>query len=346
MQHKLEVLQKFVRERKLNALLIENPIDLFYLTGMSFSQGYLVVQESESTLFVDARYIEKAKKISFLPVVLNEKKAFMKGLSGVVGFDSAFMTYEEYSRLEKEFPEILWEAVPSPLKEMRRCKTPGEIAALRRAARLSYEGMLHIKGLLQEGISEEELAFAFEWFCRKKGASSLSFEPIIAFGPNSASPHHRAGKALLQKGQVVLMDVGAVVDHYHGDLTRISFFGEADPKLLYFFHVVKRAQQKAMQAVRPGVLIGHLDEIVRQEFRSEGLEELFTHSLGHGVGLETHESPRVRFDGEDADLALKPGMVITLEPGLYQPSLGGIRYEDMVLVTEDGHENLCGHVEF
>jgi Xaa-Pro aminopeptidase len=270
----------------------------------------------------------------------------MKNLSGSIGFDSAFMTYEEYRALEKGFPEVRFEAIASPLKSIRAIKTPDEIAALKRAALLTYEGLLHIKGLLQEGISEEELAFAFEWFCRKKGASGLSFDPIIAFGPNSAYPHHRAGKALLRKGQVVLMDVGAVVDEYHGDLTRVAFFGEADPKVVYFLHVVRRAQQKALEAIRPGVSVGRLDEIVRQEFRLEGVEELFTHSLGHGIGLETHEYPRIRFDGEDAGLLLTPGMVFTLEAGLYQASVGGVRYEEMIVVTEDGYENLCGHAEF
>ncbi len=346
MQRKIESLQKILKEHHLDALIIESPIDLFYLTGLEVSKGYLVVKPSGSTLFVDSRYIEMARKLSFLPVELNEKKSFMKGLHGSIGLDSAFMTYEEYRALEKGFPDLLFVAVPSPLKHMRAVKTPDEMAALKRAAHLTYEGLLHMKGLLREGISEEELAFAFEWFCRNKGASGLSFEPIVAFGPNSAYPHHRAGKTLLQKGQIVLMDVGAVVDHYHGDLTRVAFFGEADPKLLYFLQVVKRAQNQALEAVRPGVSVGRLDEIVRQEFQREGLEELFLHSLGHGIGLETHEYPRIRFDGEDAGLMLAPGMVFTLEAGLYQAPLGGVRYEETIAVTEDGYENLCGHAEF
>lgn len=346
MQRKLEALQRIVTERKLDALLIQNPVDLFYLTGMNLSLGYLLIKPSGAALFVDARYFEMAQKTARLPVFLYGKKTFLKEISGSLGFDSAFMTYEEYSRLEKDFPSIRWQPFASPLAEMRMCKTPDEISALRRAAQVTLSGVAHIKGLFQEGISEEELAFAFEWYCRKHGASKLSFEPIIAFGPNSAYPHHRAGKTLLQKGQVVLMDVGAVVDHYHADLTRTTFFGEPDPELLHLFYMVKGALQKVVQAVRPGVSVGGLDEIVRQEFRNEGVEELFTHALGHSIGLETHEAPRIRFDAELANLLLKPGMVFALEPGLYLPSLGGIRLEEMILVTETGHENLCGHAEF
>ena len=122
-------------------------------------------------------------------------------------------------------------------------------------------------------------------------------------------------------------------------MTRCLFFGPPDPKIFNLFQVVKRAQKLAVDAVRPGVKIGTLDRIVREEFRKEGLEELFTHSLGHGIGLETHEYPRIKWDGEDADLILKPGMVFTIEPGLYKPGLGGIRYEDTLVVTESGSEN-------
>ena len=172
----------------------------------------------------------------------------------------------------------------------------------------------------------------------------MAFEPIIAFGENSAYPHYREGKARLRSGQIVLMDTGAIVDHYHGDRTRMAFFGEVDPKLMHLFNVVRRAHKNAVLAVRPGICFGELDQMVRDEFTKEGLEKLFTHSLGHGIGLETHEYPRVRAGSEDANLPLEPGMVFTIEPGLYQPGLGGVRYEDMILVTEDGHENLSGDV--
>jgi len=319
--------------------LIEEPADLYYLTGLSLSVGKLFAAPSGACLFVDGRYYGKAKQEAPCPVALIEsfKESLRKAKR--IAFDSAFVTYNGFSALKSSFPHVEWVPVSSPVKNLRLCKDPGEIAALKKAARLTWEGYQRIVQILKEGITEAEAALEFEIFCRKKGASGFSFETIIAFGENSAYPHYRAGNARLHKNQIVLIDAGAVIDKYHGDMTRVFFFGEPDPRLSRFFHLVRRAQQKAVAHVRPGVKLGELDQIVREEFRKENVEELYTHSLGHGIGLETHEYPRIKADGEDKDLILKPGMVFTIEPGLYQPGLGGARYEDTVLVTEIGCEN-------
>lgn len=322
--------------------MIENPIDLFYLTRLSLSKGILVITDKRAELFVDGRYFEAAQKQKDLTVRLYEKNSWAKYLKGSIGFDSTFTSFAQYEMLKSSWPEVMWKPLESPLKQMRAKKNPEEIAALKRAAELTAKGIQHIKSLLKEGISEEELAFSFEFFCRKNGASGLSFDPIIAFGENSAYPHYRTGKALLKKGDIVLMDVGCVVDHYRGDLTRVEFFGKADPRIDHFFQVVKKAHDKAVQAARPGIKVGQLDRMVRDEFRKEGMEEYFLHSLGHGIGLETHEYPRLRDQGEDGETLLEPGMVVTIEPGLYQAGLGGVRYEDMILVTDQGSINLSG----
>ncbi len=328
-------------ERSVDALVIENPVDLLYLTGVSLSKGLLVLKKEEACLFVDGRYLEAAKQSAPCRVEPSEGDGWVLFLAGKVGFDSGFVSYDGYQRLLKKAPQVEWIPISSPLKEMRICKNPKEIEALRRAAALTLAGYQHVHSLLKEGVSEEELAFAFEFFCRKKGATGLSFEPIIAFGENSACPHHRAGPTRLQKNQLVLIDVGAIVDGYRGDMTRVDFFGAVDPALSRLFTIVKTAQEMAIAAVRPGVKAGDLDRLVRDYFRREGVEELFTHSLGHGIGLETHESPRLKYKGEDGDIVLRPSMVFTIEPGLYQPGLGGVRYEDMILVTETGGEKLC-----
>lgn len=331
-------LRAMLKQVDLDVLLLENPVDLFYLTGLSLSKGSLVVKETELKLFVDSRYFAAAKRSCPYAVWLREQSALTECLQGKVGFDSLWTSYDQYSRLKQDASFAKWVPLAAPLKEMRARKEPDELAALRRAACLTKEGIAHIEQMLREGISEEELAWAFESFCRSRGASGLSFEPIIAFGEHSAYPHYRAGKTLLQKGQIVLMDVGAIVDHYRGDMTRVAFFGEVDPRIELLYDLVHKAFHRALEAVRPGVRIGLLDEIVREEFRKEGKEELYLHSLGHGIGLETHEYPRVRAKGEDAEKLLEPGMVITIEPGLYQPGLGGIRHEEMVIVTQQGYE--------
>jgi len=320
---------------------IEQEADLLYLTGMTLSKGRLLVDGKEPILFVDGRYYEKAKKEAPCSVQLwdEQKKIGEKR----IGFDSAFVTYEGYLALKKEFPHVEWIPMPKPLKMLRAIKEPKEIAALKKAADLTWRGYQKVVQKLKEGVSEEELALEFEMFCRKNGASGLSFSPIIAFGENSAYPHHRAGKSQLHQGQIVLVDVGAVVDQYRGDMTRIFYFGKPDPKVVRLEQIVKRAQKKALDYVKPGILLSKLDELVRAEFDKERVKQLYTHSLGHGIGLETHEFPRVKFDGEDRDVVLKPGMVFTIEPGLYQPGVGGVRIEDMILVTEQGHENFFAH---
>lgn len=317
--------------------LIEQTADLFYLTGLTLSKGRLLVKKGEATLFVDGRYLEWAKKEAPCAVALwNEIKTIQ---DTELGFDSAFVTYDGYLEMRQELPHIEWIPMPHPVQALRAVKEPTEIAALKKAAKLTWNGYKHIVELLKEGISEQELAFEFEVFCRKNGASSLSFSPIIAFGENGAYPHHRAGKSRLKKDQAVLIDVGAVVENYCGDMTRLVYFGKPDERIVHFQKLVKQAKEQAIQAIRPGVKIGWLDQIVQDFFESENVKLLYTHSLGHGIGLETHEFPRLRFDGADKELVLQTGMVFTIEPGLYQPGVGGVRLEDMVVVTETGCEN-------
>jgi Xaa-Pro aminopeptidase len=320
---------------------IENPVDLLYLTGLSLSKGSLWLSKRGAKLFVDGRYLEKAKKEAPCEVILSAPNALEKELaeSSRIGFDSSWVTYERYTGLKKQFPQIDWVPVSNPLKQPRALKDAKELRFLRRAAEITWEGYCHLLPLLKEGVTESELALEFEFFCRRKGASGLSFEPIVAFGENSAYPHHRAGKTTLKNNQIVLIDVGAIFENYRGDMTRVVFFGKPDPELVRLEQIVRKAQQKVLAAIRPGMRLGSLDEIARAEFSKEGLEPLFTHSLGHGIGLETHEFPRIKADGEDRDVILQPGMVFTVEPGLYQVGLGGIRLEDTVVVTEKGCEN-------
>lgn len=341
-RQRIETIQKMVHEKKWDALFIEDPIDLLYLTGLSVSTGRLVVFPKRCILFVDGRYFEVAKRTAPCEVMLRDDKVLAALLETDVsiGFDSAFLSYEAVRNMEKNIPGKKWVAIPEPVRELRICKDKHEIDALQKAADLTWRGYQHILSLLKPGVTEEELAFAFELFCRRHGASRLSFEPIIAFGENSAYPHYRAGKAQLREGQNVLIDIGAVVEGYCGDFTRVAFFGAPNTQILRDYELLQRVQKLAIEAVHPGVLIGELDRIVRDELRREGCEALFTHGLGHGVGLKIHEAPSLKPDSADAKQAFKAGMVFTIEPGIYRPGIGGVRYEDMILCTKDGAKNL------
>ena len=326
----------------LDALIIEDPYDLFYLTGLWFSVAQMVLCKMKAFLIVDGRYFEIAKeKLSHCEVLLSGDKVLGAILDNAhrVGFDSAFISVDRFEKLKSAAPSKSWMPIAKPLKGLRACKDDREIKALKQAASLTSQGYKHILQYLQEGVTEKQIAWEFEQYCRAHGASQLSFEPIVAFGSNSAYPHHRAGDAKLQRDQIVLLDLGAVVDDYRGDMTRVGFFGQAHPKLKYFYDLVKQAHDTALALVRPGLLLGELDRQVRSILAKESLEDLFTHGLGHGIGLQTHEYPFLRKNGEDRDLVLLPGMVFTIEPGLYLPGTGGVRYENTILVTETGAEN-------
>ena len=338
MKERIRTLQKRLHEWPIDALLIENPIDLLYLTGLNLSRGRMWVRANEAQLHVDGRYFDEAKLKSPCPVFLWVKGQERRE-TGRIGFDSGWTTVANREKIQSESPDAIFMAVPQPLKNQRLIKEAAEIDSLRQAAQITWAGIQHIRGLFKEGITEQELAFEFEFFVRKQGASGLAFETIIAFGENSAYPHHRAANARLQKNQIILVDAGAIVDRYCADVTRVFFFGLADPRLEKMYQIVREADRAARQCVRINAKVGAIDQAARDVFKRENVEALYTHSLGHGIGLEAHECPLIRWDGDDRDVAIRPHMAIAIEPGLYQPEIGGVRYENSGIVTAKGFES-------
>ena len=338
MNNRIKSLQKRLGEWEIDSLIIENPIDLLYLTDLLLSKGRLLVRPDQAELCVDGRYFGEASLKAPCTVSLWVKGGEVKQ-KGRIGFDSAWTTVANFEGLKKESPDALWVPVKGPLTEQRRIKEPKEIASLREAAKITWAGIQHIRSLFREGVSEQELAFEFEFFVRKSGASRLAFETIVAFGENSAYPHHRASSARLQKNQIILIDAGAVFDHYCADVTRVFFFGQIDPRLEEMFQLVRESYNSAHQQIHVGAMIQTVDRAAREVFAEAGVESLFTHSLGHGLGLEAHESPLIRWNGDDREMTLRSQMVIAIEPGLYQTGLGGVRYENSGIVTKNGFES-------
>jgi Xaa-Pro aminopeptidase len=343
---RIERAYNVVKSLKVDGLIVEDLSDIFYLTGGSFSAARLLVKPDGAILFLDGRYYNHAKGKVPCAVVLEEKGALEKALKGMkkVGFDSTSMTVDRLSLLEKSGAQH-WVPLPKPLKELRVCKEEREIALLKKAAEVTANGYQFALKKLKEGVQEREIALDFEMETRRVGgATGMSFEPIIAFGESSAFPHHRAGKSTLKKNQISLFDLGASVDHYQGDMTRVFFYGQPQAELKQFYDWVREAHDLAVAKIRPGARLGDLDRIVRAFFAEKGVEPLFCHNLGHGVGIDVHEYPRIRFDGDDANLILQKGMVFTIEPGLYLPGVGGVRYENTLAVTENGSENFYAGV--
>lgn len=335
--NRIERFTALFQKEGLDAFIITDPIDLFYLTGLELSSGTLVLRPDQYALLVDGRYLEVCQKGSPVPVFLKKDRPLKELLSGVTscGIESESTTVASFLELQKECgmtlePKIL-------LERLRAIKVVNELQALKKAAKLGYEGYEYIRSLLKEGISEEELAFEVEFFWRKQGAEGLAFDPIIAFGKNSSMPHYRSGSSRLKEGDIVLIDIGVKLNHYHSDMTRTLFFGRPDPELEKIFAIVKEAQDRALANLKPGIAAGVVDDAARGYIALKGYGENFCHSLGHGVGLQIHEFPLLR---KGSEIILEEGMVLTIEPGIYVPGLGGVRIEDTVVITKEGYFNL------
>lgn len=347
---RLKELQNLLKEKKLDSLIIDSPIDLLYLTGLSLSLGRLFIDRDKAKLFVDGRYIEECQKNSPFPVENSSDRDFisyLRSLSHIetIAFDSAFTSYRNYSSLKdkiREHPDSQLQLIPleNPTKLLRNIKEKEEITLLKNSAALCAKGFDYACSLLKEGVSEIELANEIEIFWKKRGSEKPSFSINVSFGKNSSMPHHKADATSLKKGDAVLMDIGVSLEEYQSDMTRVIFFGSPHPELEKIYHIVRQAQEKALDMCRPGIALGDLDSFSRKIIEESGYGEYYNHSLGHGIGLETHEFPAVKDAEPYRNFLLAPGMVFTVEPGIYLPNLGGVRIEDTIVVVEDGYENL------
>lgn len=323
------------------SFIIEDPIDLFYFTGLDLSRGVLIISSHDARLFVDGRYIQAATVKSPVPAALLDEKIYSKTAKNMV-FDSKKTAYDRFLQLQKIFGNVRPER--GFVDSIRAVKGKEELVAMRKSSAVLKSGFAHLQQSLKTGMTEKDAAWAFEKHCREHGASGMAFEPIIAFGTNSSMPHYRAGEKKLEKNDMVLIDIGVVVDHYHSDMTRVLFRGTGYEEMKDCYALVQKASNAAMSLCKPGVSACTLDKAARAVLRQAGKEEYFTHSLGHGIGLETHEFPRIKQDGEDKDAIISSGMVFTIEPGIYLPGKGGVRFETTVIMHDDRIEDLYQEV--
>ncbi len=344
--NRIQKVQNDLVNNGLQALVIDNLINLYYLTGLEFSLARLVIEPNAATLFVDGRYFEACQKKAPCSVLLtsgyDKKSAFSNRMEKFrnlrVGFDAGSTSYADFENLKALGADLV--PLKNPIGKIREIKEPSEQDALRQVAALGSQGMDYVLSELKEGISEKELARALEIYWLHAGGERLGFSPHVAFGEGSSQPHYTVSDRTLKQGDIVLIDIGVVLNHYHSDMTRVVCFGTSSVEMQKIYQIVHAAFEAATAICRPGVKIGDLDKAARGVIEQAGYGPNFTHSLGHGVGLEIHESPRVSTLGADADRLLEAGMVITIEPGIYVPGLGGVRLEDTLLITQDGHENL------
>jgi Xaa-Pro aminopeptidase len=337
--HRLKKLQEELKRLQQEMLLIEEPLYIFYLTGMQLSAGKLLVSPTKAHLLVDGRYIEACKSAP-VPVALYKEKEFPQA---PISFIEELTSYSRFKQLRKLLKNSKLIPLKDPLVPLIAVKDAGELKKIKKSISLLGEGFQEIKKHLKEGITEKELALCFTLFCLKREAQ-LAFDPIIAFGPHSSMPHHIPSTKKLARGDIVLIDIGVSWNHYSSDMTRTLFFGPPNPLMKEVYSVVEEAKNRAIALCRKGTKLGKLDEEARSVMASYSYEKFFLHSLGHGIGLKTHEYPRIKVDGENRNDLLLPGMIITIEPGIYLPKKGGVRIEEMVLITEKEPRILTAHL--
>lgn len=352
LKKRIKKAKKLTTENKIDALIIENPIDIYYLTGQAVSTGTLLITKNQAHLLVDGRYYETCRKKAPIPVTCDDGHALEKILAQKkaiinIAFDGSFTTFTKVKKLQKKCKQaskklkksIQTQSLDEPIKEIRAIKDDQELNILKRASNLGLKGYDVVVNNLKQGISEEELVCLLEKYWLNHGAK-CAFEPIIAFGENSAYPHHHSGKRKLKKGDTVLIDIGVEKDRYCSDMTRVVFFKKPNPKILKIYSIVLEAQKKALKICKPKTKITDLDKVSRKYIEDAGYGKQYTHRLGHGVGLEIHESPTICLYQSKNKLTLANGMVLTIEPGIYLPGIGGVRIEDTVAITKKGHINL------
>lgn len=345
---RIEKLQQLLVQQKTEAILVTRPVDIEYLLGVHLSTGKLLVFQKSAYLFVDGRYLNACQeKIKSCEVLFYTDAILIDCLTSrlipesTLLFDSS-ISYAEFLQLEQLLLPTGLQLQPQlhPIRSLRAIKDAHEIQALRQAAFLGSQGFDFACRQLEVDISEAEVALRLEIFWKQHGGQKTAFDPIIAFGANTANPHHRPGITTLKKHDPVLIDIGVVLQGYHSDMTRVVFFGEPSDPLKEIYHVVLKAQKSALELCRPGIELARLDRVAREVIREAGYEEYFVHSLGHGVGLEIHEFPTLKSTKENEGIFLEKGMVITIEPGIYLPGQGGVRLEDTIVITEGGYEDL------
>ena len=336
---KLSRIREALTDHGAEALLVTEPANVRYLSGFRAPEdGRVLVTFESAVLVTDGRYVAQAGEESKLPVEIFQDSwtDHLKANLGrrTLAFEAENVTYALFETLQK-----LGKLRPTEglVAELRLLKTPDETELLRQAANLTDAAFTHILDFLRAGRSEVAVALELERFMRERGAEGPSFETIVASGTRSAMPHGTASSKIIEAGDLVTLDFGALVDGYHADMTRTVAVGEPTDAHAQLYGAVLRAQEAAVAALAPGKTGKELDAVARDSLTQDGLGERFSHSLGHGVGLEIHEGPRLSRLSENV---LEPGMSVTIEPGAYIPGDAGVRIEDLAMITETGFELL------
>jgi Xaa-Pro aminopeptidase len=350
----LKVRHKSVRDAmkhlKLDGLLLTHPPDLAYLSNFTGDDSIGLITEKEFHLVTDFRYEEQAAiEAGWLKLTIRDNKmedALLKAIAAAkvkrIGFEANFTTVGQIDALERALKKAGKDVELVPLENVmsniRKVKDDHEIDLIRKSVAVAEEAFDAIREEIKPGQTENYLAGLLVLELRSRGASNSSFPVIVAAGANSSLPHYRPGEALVARDQPLLLDWGALVKGYCSDLTRTLMIGRVSPKMKQIYKIVLDAQAAAIKFLRPGVTTTQADRVARDVIEDAGFGKQFGHGLGHGIGRDIHELPTMRKTGLEEEL--RPGMIVTVEPGIYLPGEGGVRIEDDVLITHSGCEVL------
>ena len=336
--------EEITKNDNLDAMLFFSQENRFWLTDFHSSLGFLFVISQEKHLFVDGRYITGARRdikdkkvqVHLWKNWADIKKFLQEKNIQRIGFEKEYIAVAQLEKWQKETPEINWIRVKT--SKIRMIKTEKEISRMSQAAQITDQVYQKILKAVRPGMSEKDLAKIIRNSFEESGADGLSFDTIVVSGENGALPHGQPSDKIIKESELITVDFGCKYQGYCSDFTRTFAVGkEINPKLKEIYQIVQEAQWKGIQAVKPGIKCSEIDQIVRDYIQQKGYGEYFVHSTGHGLGIEVHEAPSISWLD---NTVLQPGMVITIEPGIYTPDLGGVRIEDDVLVTKDGFELL------
>lgn len=344
---RLQRTQAAVEQRRLDALLVSYLPNIRYLCGFTGSSGVLLMTARDKVLLTDGRYTEQAKlEVKNAKVKIVKKAALAAAAEWLgkrprltrIGIESAHLSVAERDSLVKAIGKEKKIIASAPIVEpLRMIKDEDEIKSIRAACKLGVDLFRTLTSKLRPKITESQLAGELEFAARQAGVEQMAFSTIIASGKRSALPHGRASNAPIEAQGFVVCDFGVILAGYCSDMTRTVHVGRPQTEASSAYAAVKEAQQAALDAVKPGATAGEVDSAARKLLYNHGLGKFFTHSTGHGLGLEIHEAPKIAAAQKEV---LRPGMVITIEPGVYLPGKWGIRIEDTVVVTETGCEIL------
>ncbi|MGM8214090.1 M24 family metallopeptidase [Bacillaceae bacterium W0354] len=341
---KIQKLREKLTEKDLDALLITNSQNRRYMTGFTGTAGVVLVTLESAIFITDFRYTVQAKdQVKDYTIVEHSQPIHLEVADQVkqlgvkrLGFEKGDMTFQTYETYTKELPcEFI--PVDGLVESLRLYKTDDEIAIMKEAAKIADAAFEYIQTVIKPGVKEIEVSNELEFFMRKQGATSSSFDIIVASGYRSALPHGVASNKEIQSGELVTLDFGALYNGYCSDITRTLAVGQINDQLKEIYDIVLEAQLRGMQGTKAGITGKEADALTRDYIKEKGYGEYFGHSTGHGLGMDVHESPALSFR---SDTVLKPGMVVTIEPGIYVPDVGGCRIEDDIVITEDGNETL------